>query len=329
MLNAAINAAKIICKIICKLVYKIVYKIIYKIIYTTVSRYRLMIEPLTLLFIIGLVGLIIGTITDIKKHEVPDWVSYGMIAAGLGIRVIMAFSELSWNPILSGIFGLAVFAAVGNLMFYLGQWGGGDGKVLMGLGAIIGIYSFSVEQFAVSFIINLILAGGIYGIIYAIILGIKNPKNVKRDFSDFLKKTPINIKVFAGIVIIATASGFLFLPFLQAIILLIAALIIIMLLVVFHAYSKAVEKAAMIQDVPPSRLTEGDWIAKNVYWKGKLICGPKDLGISKEQIEKLIRLEQAGKIRKVRVKVGIPFMPAFLAAFIMSFWIGNVLFIFF
>ena len=45
------------------------------------------------------------------------------------------------------------------------------------------------------------------------------------------------------------------------------------------------------------------------------MTGPKDLGISRQQIERLIRYK---KIRKVIVKEGIPFIPAFLIAFILT-----------
>ena len=48
----------------------------------------------------------------------------------------------------------------------------------------------------------------------------------------------------------------------------------------------------MYKYVNPKKLTEGDWIAKNIIIKGKQICGPKDLGISKKQIQKLISLKK-------------------------------------
>ena len=86
-------------------------------------------------------------------------------------------------------------------------------------------------------------------------------------------------------------------------------------------FVKAVEKACMLKRVKPSELTEGDWIAKDVIVKNKRICGPKDLGIEKAQIRQLIRL----KIKSVIIKVGIPFVPSFLLAFVLTLWIGNPL----
>ena len=70
----------------------------------------------------------------------------------------------------------------------------------------------------------------------------------------------------------------------------------------------------MIKNVSPSKITEGDWIAEEIKVKGKLIAGPKDLGISLEQIA---RLKSLG-VKKVLVKYGIPFVPSFLIAFIIA-----------
>ena len=81
----------------------------------------------------------------------------------------------------------------------------------------------------------------------------------------------------------------------------------------------------MLQWVAPSRLTEGDWIAKDVMVGRKRITGPKDLGVTRAQIRLLKKLHREGKVKKVLLKVGIPFMPAFLIAFIMTLLWGNVL----
>jgi hypothetical protein len=83
-------------------------------------------------------------------------------------------------------------------------------------------------------------------------------------------------------------------------------------------YIKVIEKVAMLKYVTPSELTEGDWIAKEVKVNGKLICGPRDLGIEKEQIAKLKQFYRKGKVKKVLVKYGIPFVPSFLLALIAT-----------
>ncbi|MBI2142083.1 hypothetical protein HYU15_01165 [Candidatus Woesearchaeota archaeon] len=81
----------------------------------------------------------------------------------------------------------------------------------------------------------------------------------------------------------------------------------------------------MLKYVGPEKLTEGDWIAKDVYVNRKYVCGPKDLGIEKSQIRKLMKYKLQGKIRKVLIKEGIPFVPSFLIAFLLSVKFGNLL----
>ena len=82
----------------------------------------------------------------------------------------------------------------------------------------------------------------------------------------------------------------------------------------------------MIKEVLPDKITEGDWIVEDVIVDNKRICGPKDLGIEKEQIKELLRLKSRNKIKTVLVKYGIPFIPSFLLAFLFS-WIFDNFFI--
>ena len=85
------------------------------------------------------------------------------------------------------------------------------------------------------------------------------------------------------------------------------------------AYVKSVEESCMIRPMKIEDLTEGEWINEDVKVESKLICGPKDLGVTKEQIVQLRDLQGKGKIDSVIVKIGIPFVPAFLIAFLYSF----------
>ena len=47
-------------------------------------------------------------------------------------------------------------------------------------------------------------------------------------------------------------------------------------------FVRSIEKAIMIKKIPIEKLTEGDWIVKDVMVDNKRICGPKDLGIEKK-----------------------------------------------
>jgi prepilin signal peptidase PulO-like enzyme (type II secretory pathway) len=286
-----------------------------------------------LLVIIGVVVLIVGTVTDFKVREIPDWVSYSAIIAGLGLRLLYSVATFDWSFFLLGLLGFAVFAALGIFMFYTGQWGGGDTKLLMGIGALFATYPnfllnyfnpYLKYSFLLAFLINLVLIGSFYGLLWSVVLSIKHRKNFVKEFANVTKEVPIKKIRRAVLILLAAAlvSSFVIRNLFFQITVLSFALIIFLTFYVW-VYVKVVEKACMHKYVPPSKLTEGDWIAKDVYIKGKRITGPKDLGISKESIKKLLK----GKVRRVLIKEGIPFIPSFLIAFIVSLIWGNVLFI--
>jgi len=92
-----------------------------------------------ILLTIAFIALILASITDIKTREVPDWLNFSLIFVGLGVRLIYSSITFDWIYSLEGVLGLGVGVAIAYLMFYAGQWGGGDSKLLMGLGALIGL----------------------------------------------------------------------------------------------------------------------------------------------------------------------------------------------
>ncbi len=276
---------------------------------------------LTTLLVIGLGMLVIGTITDFRFREVPDWLSFGGVFAGLGIRAL--WSAYTWQAayIIEGLLGFAALFLFGILMFRLGQWGGGDSKVLMALGALLG-WQLSFDSLLVAFLINAALAGAAYGLLWSIVLAARNWKK----FSKQLRKL-VALKAFRKArrnSLVATAALLALSFFVSEPALKIGALttaILVLTLGYLYAFVKAVELACMYKWVTPAVLTEGDWIAKEVKVNGKYICGPKDLGAEKKQIKLLQKL----KVKKVLIRIGIPFIPSFLIAYVMMLLMGNPL----
>ena len=272
-----------------------------------------------ILFVV-LTALIIASITDIKTREVPDWLNYSLLISGLAINGIFSLIYSNYSFIINSLTGLGIALVFALIMFYTGQWGGGDSKLLLGIGASMGsILSFS--GFVPSFIINMLLVGSVYGLGWGIIVALRNKKL-------FLKKAKkiLSNKKLQKIKLIFTILSLL--PFLILLInyniinLILCLLLFFSLNLIIYVYifSKIFEEAFMYKYVSPKKLTEGDWIADNIIIKGKKICGPKDLGINYKQIQKLIGL----KIKKVKVKEGVPFVPSFLIAFILTLLLGNI-----
>ena len=280
-----------------------------------------------ILLSVALIGLIIGSYTDIRTREVPDWVSFSLICSGIGLRIIFSIIYSDWHIIVNGLIGFGIFFAFAWLMFYTGQWGGGDSKVLMGLGALLGL-EWSVNSMLAAFLINTLILGGIYGILFSIYLAFKNRKSFAKEFRKIsVKKEFLTFRYISyGICISALILGIL-ISDLQMRMLLFVLAALAFASVWVHAFLKSVETACMFKFIDPLKLTEGDWIAKDIYDGKKRICGPGDLGIEKKQIRQLILMHSRGKLHKVKIKEGIPFVPSFLLGLITAILFGNLLFL--
>ncbi len=277
----------------------------------------------SIIFLIVLVALVIGTYTDFKTREVPDWLNYSLIFAGLGLRVIFSIIYADAHYIIEGLLGFGAFFLIALLMFYTGQWGGGDSKMVMGLGALLGL-QLNIQTFLLGFFLNIILFGALFGLVFSMYLAIANRKSFIKSFNErFKEKRTQKWFVWGGTLLLLLIS--LLVPFTIRIPIVVLAGI---LFISFYAfiYLKAVEAACMIKWVEPEHLTEGDWVVNDVVVNKKRICGPKDLGLEMSQIKKLIALKKKGKVKKILIKYGIPFVPSFLIAFIVSYFWGNVVF---
>ncbi len=278
--------------------------------------------------IIIITALLIGSYTDFKKREVPDWLNYSLIFIGLGMRGIYSLATFDFSYILYGIFGLVVFLIFALFMFYAGQWGGGDSKMLMGLGALIGL-RLSFDSFLIGFFMNILIVGAVYGLAWSIIVSLMNFNKFIKEFKKFYNKKQFIIS--KKILLAVSAALIIAVIFIDDIvfkIILSSAVILVILTFYLIVFVKAVENACMLKYVKPTELTEGDWIAKDVKVNRKYITGPKDLGIGKKQIKKLIEFYKKGKVRQILIKTGIPFVPSFLAAYIVTLFFGNLVLLF-
>ena len=84
-------------------------------------------------------------------------------------------------------------------------------------------------------------------------------------------------------------------------------------------FAKALENVSMVRDVSGVELREGDWLVSDIRVGGKVIKADWD-GLSLEDIELL------KKRKKVKIKSGLPFVPAFLIAFLSYTFLRNYLF---
>ena len=285
------------------------------------------------LFLAGM-ALIAASAFDIKTREVPDWLNYGLIISGIWLHVLETILFQSYLPVLDSLLGAGIMFLLALLMFYGGQWGGGDSKLLIGLGATLGFniavftkpFNLADMPLLFNFLLNLIFIGVFYGVFWSSYLAIKKREKFVPEF----RKNLTIYRHYRIALLIAVALFFILSFFIENFLFKLLLFIIIVLLVFgfyIWLFAKSVERSCLLKYVEPKQLTEGDWIAKDVYVNKKYITGPKDLGIEKSKIQLLIKLKSQGKIRKILIKEGIPFVPSFLIAYIFTIWTGNFIII--
>ena len=280
-----------------------------------------------ILFSLTFLLLLIGSITDLRRREVPDFVSYVGVALGIGLNLIWSVYLWDFGFVLHSLFGLLFFFALGCLLYYTGQWGGGDAKVLMAVGSLIGL-ELSLKSTFISFLINLLIITAVYSIVWLSFLAWRNWKKVRNEFesqvSSFKNFKSLNILLFT-VFLIALFVSFTSWPMKY-----VTLLLSFSALCLFHFsfFINAIEKSCMQKLVKVEDLTEGDWIVKDVLIDSKRITGPKDLGISKDNIQELLKFRKQNKIEKVLVRFGVPLVPGFFVAWLITITYGSLLAIF-
>ena len=275
-----------------------------------------------LIVALTLIVLLIASYIDIKTSEIPDLLNYSFLFGIFGLRLIFAITG-GWHIVLGGILGFAVCYALASLFYYTHQWGGGDSKLLMGVGAAIGIrYPLGNQSILLLwFLLGLLFIGALYGLLWMIILGVQKRKQFVVAFTPLLAQYRITnwstgivsliLVIILGIWNISLSWVGLFPIFLFYLIM----------------FIKSIEQSCFTREIPVQQLTEGDWLARDVIVHNRTVVHAKT--IEREDLKELRSLHAQGKVHLVTIKEGVPFTPSFLASYLVvivgySYWIPVV-----
>lgn len=272
-------------------------------------------EQYYFLFSIALVYVIFASIQDLRKKEVANWLNFSLLAFALAYRAFYSYFENDVQFFILGLAGFGIFFLIGNAFYYSKIFGGGDVKLLMAIGVILPYSNYIDLIFnSLFFLAVLFLGGAVYSIIYSSFLVYKNYSNFKKEFSKLLinKRKMIILCFILAFILLVTGEilgNYTNIWTYEA--------VAVILLCFLYIYLKSLESACMIRYVLPKDLTEGDWLEKSIHIKGKTISKSVH-GLSFKEIN-LIR--KANK--KVLIRYGVPFVPAFLIALIATvfFWV--------
>lgn len=264
------------------------------------------------LVVLASVWIVFASAQDLKHREVANWLSFSLIIFAIGFRFFWSLFS-SGNDFMffyQGLIGLGIFFIVGNLFYYSRLFAGGDAKLMIALGPVLGFSSNFTTNLKIYFIFLFIFlfAGMFYGIFWSVGLMSSHFKNFKKEFSNvFYKNAKLALLVsFCGMVLI-------FFGFINLIFSYLGFWILILPYV--YIFAKAIDGACMVKNIPVSDLVEGDWLFRDVKIGKKLIKANWD-GLNKSEINLLKKNKKFVLIRQ-----GIPFVPVFLIAFLILIYI--------
>ncbi len=284
-----------------------------------------------LLISIAIAWLFAACITDIKKREVPNWLSFSLITIAFAIRVLASVLEKQFFYLFYALIAFGIFFFLVNLFYRIKFFGGGDAKLLLALAVVLATtpffvksfvfpFSFGInelkEPFLLTFFVNALTLGSVYGLAAALFFTLKNKKKFINEFKKESKKRHFKtFKVCSWIfTLFCLILSFFFWNFL-------IFFFIFLILPYLFVFIRAAENIGMIKKIKVTKLSEGDWLVKAVRIKNKIIKAGYE-GLSNQDIT---AIKRAKKHKYVLIKQGLPFVPVFLVALLASLFFGNLL----
>jgi Flp pilus assembly protein protease CpaA len=270
-----------------------------------------------LLFLVAFIGSAAAGLYDLKTTEIPDEIPYAMIAIGIVGNFIQSYLAWSYLPLLYSVIAGLGFLGFGFIMYYFGQWGGGDAKILSAIGFLLPTYQVAnlILPFSLSFFFNVFLIGAIYMIVYAFALSFIN-RNIWTAFFMDLKANAKMILVYnSALIVTLLFLGFLFarvfefLPFTTFTVFVIMIGIASAGLYVMWKFVKAVERVGFKKKILVSKLKIGDVPDYYKIWEG----------VTEKELKKI---KSSGK-KYIWIKEGVRFAPAFPIALIFTLIYGD------
>ncbi len=231
----------------------------------------------------------------LRPESIPEKISYGYVACALTLSAFNSFFSGDAYFFLNSLLIGAGFFAVGYVLFYFGQWGGGDVKLAAGIGCTLGYLSHAgffhdgLFPYYATYYINMICVALPYATVYGLYLGLKSPETWK-EFGRYLRDK----RTIVTFLLSFTPSFAAMYLNLYSLALFYTALPLMALIAL---YLKAVEIKALREETDVARLKVGDVPAEDLEIEGKILARKKDIeGISQEDISKLQKLAAEGKI---------------------------------
>lgn len=276
-------------------------------------------------------ALILASWEDLKTGEIADWKSTGFAAAVVVLALVNTVISWDYQILLTTLLWAAAYLAFSVVLFYLGQWGGGDVKMMAALGACMGyidsigfgwpessIFGHQLHPL-LSFLINMAFISVPYAIVYTVMLGVGKPQAFTQYFKRLGERKVIAALALMFMPSIAAsyfgllemASLYLFLP----------------LFYLASVYMKTVEHTVLRKTIAVAKLKPWDILSEDLRVGGRLIATRRNIeGVTPEQVAEIKKLSKAGKIPKtIDIRWGVKFLPVIALSFLATLYVGDAL----
>jgi len=262
---------------------------------------------------------------DLRTGEIPDKITLGLTAVMIVFAGFVSLLESNISFIFFAVLVGLFYFILAYILYYLGEWGGGDVKLIAGVGCSLGLLKVAgylnegLLPYYADYLVNIALVSSPYVLVYTLVLGLLKP-SVFTVFRQTLKSRVVQLLLFVSA-----------LPFVSAYFIGLNSLAFLYLMIPFFVllsvYLKVVEKEALQKTVGVDELEEEDVVAEDLFVDGVKLASSRDIsGLTGVDIDKIRALADEGRIPKsLRIKWGVRFAPIFFFAYVLSVFYGNAL----
>jgi preflagellin peptidase FlaK len=303
--------------------------------------------------IVAVIFFLIASYTDLKRREVPETLTIGLIGTGLFLHLLESLMKSDPGFIISSVY-MAVLAFVFSYSLYrIGAWAGGDVKLFTGLGAILPYYGhfdyFPFLVFASTFIAALPFIAIYIGYFFIRVRKLREmikpvlSKDFKRAiFSAAYVVASYEMVALSGLHLAFTiplvyilykikrfSLPFIVIPLIffylsdtMAFLAYFASIAALSFLLFFGINSFKIARENILRTTVKTKdLEEGMIPAENIYiGKVKVADSRNADGLTAEEMRKLKKAR-----KEIRVKLSIPFVPVILLGMILLMLLEKVI----
>ncbi len=284
-----------------------------------------------ILLAIGIIGTGIAAYHDIRTTDVPDYPALYMTIIAILIHSIQTTITGNTTFVAQSLLYGTILTAIGALQYVLRLWGGAD---MLLLGAFGFTFPYLPQEFStlaeippwpfpVTLFFNLLIVGSLYSLLYATALFFTIPNHLYV----FLQNIRSHARSFAigtGVYILAFIAVLLIVPFTLLTLAPIALQIYgyFVAIYILYIFLSTIQKNSMERTISPGQLQEGDVLAEDVVLSDTTIHASRIEGLTNAQVAAIQKKEES-----VTVMHGVPYIPAFFFALIISVTIGDIIYL--